>query len=59
MKNKNNGQKSDRASLGRRQTGGASAFPDDPKKVRAGKKMILNVDRTSDVLTMVKIRMRA
>ena len=41
----NNGQKSDRASLCRRQTEGAAALPTKPKKGYAKKRTIINVDR--------------
>ena len=54
LKINNNGQKTDRASLGRIQTGVSSTLPIDPKKGRANKPTILNVYRQIDTLTMEK-----
>ena len=54
VKINNNGWKYDRASLGRRQTGWADPSLTDPKKGHTDKRMIVNVDRQSDVSTAKK-----
>ena len=54
VKLKNNGRKSDRASLVRIKTGGASALPTNPKKGRADKRRVINVDRYIDASNMEK-----
>ena len=46
--------KADRASFGRILKGGGSALPMDPKKYRADKRKINNVDRHIDALTIEK-----
>ena len=43
VKINNNGRRSDRASLGRRQTGRAAALPTNPVKGRADKQTIIDV----------------
>ena len=54
VKMSNNGRKSDRANLGKKQMGGTAALLTEPEKVRADKRTIINVDRKSDASTVKK-----
>ena len=53
-KNKQEWVEADCSSLGRRQTGGTSASPNNPEKGCVDKQTIINVDRQTDVLIMKK-----
>ena len=54
VKINNNGRKSDRASLGRTQKGGAAASPADPEKGGADKRNIINVYHQINKSTLEK-----